>query len=140
MSRVRYDNRKLREIVAKAPERADRWLASVASDIADDIKLQFNTGPAGRTYRRGGIVHIASAPGYPPNVDTGRLRASIRSRRIKRLHYQVEDGTEYGLALEIGSEARKLRPRPFFTPVITEWRQRKLRERIDDLVRGLFGG
>lgn len=140
MTGVRYDNRKLREIIARTPERADRWLASVASDITDDIKLGFGTGPAGRTYRRRRIVHVASAPGYPPNVDTGRLRASLRSRRVARLHYRIEDGTEYGLALEMGSEARNLRPRPFVTPVITEWRVRKLGERVGDLLRGLFNG
>ena len=59
------------------------------------IKSMEESPPLGRTYRsrkKGKMWHIASAPGYPPRVDTGDLIASI-----------IPDVREGELEVEVGS-------------------------------------
>ncbi|MBA7558320.1 hypothetical protein ES705_51119 [subsurface metagenome] len=46
--------------------------------VEGDAKQSMKPG-SGKEYKRGGKIHRASAPGQPPAVDTGRLRASISS-------------------------------------------------------------
>lgn len=113
---------KLLEPLARAGmERACTWVAGF-------VKSSFKPG-TGRRYKRGkGRWHVASVPGVPPAVDSGRLRSSIT--------YQVETtgsevrgliGTnvEYARRLEFGfagvdSRGRKYRQgaRPFLRPAV----------------------
>lgn len=116
---IKIDQRKLKQLIATEPERVDRWLRGVGQQIVGDIKLSFGTSPDGETYQRGNVQHIASQPGYPPNVDTGTLRASIDVRKIGNLRYEVHDGVEYGYWLEMGTEL--IAARPFVAPVFREW-------------------
>ena len=72
MARVQFNMK-----AALAPlDKAQKALVAIGLQLERDIKVSMTTG-TGRTYRRGNIVHVASAPGQPPAVDTGRLRASI---------------------------------------------------------------
>lgn len=41
------------------------------------VKRKLSRSGTGRTYVRGGVVHVASAPGQAPAPDKGRLRNSI---------------------------------------------------------------
>lgn len=122
---IRIDTRKMQRLIQEEPGKVDAWLRGVAQEMVGDIKLSFNTSPAGRSYQRGTVTHIASRAGYPPNVDTGTLRASIDSRKIGNLKYEIHDGVEYGVHLEFGTE--KMAARPFFAPVFDDWQQK-----IDD--------
>lgn len=130
---IKVDQRKLQQLIATEPERVDKWLRGVAQQIVGDIKLSFGTSPDGRAYERGTVTHIASQPGYPPNVDTGTLRASIDSRPVasRKLTYEIHDGVEYGYHLEMGTE--RMEARPFVAPVFNDW-QRKI---MDDAKRNL---
>lgn len=128
---IKVDISKMRRLIQQEPETVDKWLRGVAQEIVGDIKLSFNTSPPGRTYTRGTVTHVASQPGYPPNVDTGTLRASIDSRRLSRMKYEIHDGVEYGYHLEFGTE--RMAARPFFAPVFDDW-QRKIN---DDARRNL---
>lgn len=121
---IRLDTTLLDRLIRDVPEEADRWLRGVGNQIVDEIVLSFGDSPPGREYRRKSVVHVASQPGYPPNVDTGALRASIRLVKIGRLHYQVQDGVEYGAYLEVGTES--IGARPFVAPVFNEWREARL--------------
>lgn len=116
-SNFRLDTKVLDEIIRNTPEQCDKLLRAAAEGIVNDIKVSFNTSPAGRTY--GG--HVASQPGYPPNVDTGALRASMNWQAEGDLRYVVSDGVEYGYWLEEGTD--KMQPRPFVQPVFREWRR-----------------
>jgi hypothetical protein len=120
----RVDMRKLNQIVAKMPSAADDALNAAAHDALAQIQLSFNTSPAGRTYTHGSIEHTASAPGYPPNIDIGNLTASMRVEKAGALEYQVMDGVEYGVYLELGTA--RMAARPFVTPVIEEFRAGEL--------------
>ena len=101
----------------------DKLGRATSEGIINDIKLSFNTSPAGRTYTRGSITHVASVAGYPPNVDTGALRASMHWKDVGDFEWHVMDGVEYGYWLEEGTS--KMQPRPFVRPVFADWRKRK---------------
>ena len=120
----RVDMRRLQTIVSTLPRAADDALNAAAQDALAQIQLSFNSSPAGRTYTHGSVEHTASAPGYPPNVDTGALRASMRVEKAGNLEYQVMDGVEYGVYLELGTA--RMAARPFVTPMIEAMRQGEL--------------
>lgn len=128
--KLKVDKQKLDAIIKNEPEEADRWLRGIAFQIVGDIKLSFGTSPDGRAYQREnngkskGVIHIASVPGYPPNVDTGSLRASIDAERLGHLKYIIHDGVEYGVSLEFGKE--RVAPRPFMKPVFDDWQKKIL--------------
>lgn len=121
MTIIRIDTRRLQQVIASTPGFVDELLASAANEMLGDMQISFNTSPPGETYRRGSVVHVASVKGYPPNVDTGTLRASMRVRRVKRKEYRIEDGVEYGIYLEDGTE--RMGARPFVRPVFEEWQR-----------------
>ena len=113
-SKVVLDTKGLQQLIRTEPQKVERWLKGFAEAMVTDIKLSMNTSPAGQSYTRGGITHVASQPNYPPNVDIGTLRASIRQEKVSELTYHISDGVEYGLYLEDGTE--NMAPRPFMQP------------------------
>jgi len=115
-SEIRLDTRMLDALIASLPGNLDEWLAGEAQEIVNDVVLSFNTSPAGRSYTRGSVTHVASQVGNPPNVDLETLRASIRWEKVSHLHFQVMDGVEYGIALEDGTE--RMGARPFMAPAV----------------------
>lgn len=128
---VKIDVSKLRELKREMPGRFDDALRAAAEEIATDIKLSFNTSPAGQTYKRGNVTHVASQPGYPPNVDIGTLKNSIRAiRGNHQFEHYIVDGVQYGIFLELGTE--RMKARPFFTPVMENWRNRKFANFLSD--------
>lgn len=68
-------------------------------------------GSTGRTYTRGSVTHVASAPGEAPNTDTGKLVSSIKIQKDAKL-FTVAVGTdlEYGKFLEFGTTRMAARP------------------------------
>jgi len=109
VTNITLNTRKLDEILRNTPDKINDWMDGVAQEIVNDIKLSFGTSP--------------SAPGDPPGVDTGALRASMRWERGGQFQRIVYDGVEYGVYLEYGTS--KMSARPFISPVFFEW-QRKL--------------
>lgn len=115
-----YDFSGMRAHVATLPLKIDVLLDAAAEGIVTDIKLSFGTGPAGLEYDRGSRgVHVASQPGYPPNVDTSALTNSMHWERAGSREREIMDGVEYGIDLEDGTE--RIAPRPFMRPVFDEW-------------------
>lgn len=98
-------------------------LADVGVVVSNRVRQKLSTPGGGRTYRRGRVAHVASAPGKPPAVDTGRLRASYtwRLERDARGPY-VEIGTNvlYAPMLEFGT--RYMAARPHLRPAVNEVR------------------
>jgi len=120
------DTEGIDNLLARMDGIADRWLAGVAEAIVTDVKLSFGSSPDGRRYTRGSIEHVASQGGYPPNVDLGTLRASIRQQKIHAHERWISDGVEYGVYLEIGTE--RIAPRPFMRPA------------FDRIIKEVLGG
>ena len=117
---VTFEHRVLDLIINNSSEHLDQWLRAVGQEMLNDVKLSFGTSPAGETYVRRSVAHVASQAGYPPNVDTGALRASMRVEEVGELYYRLQDGVKYGYWLEIGTP--RMRKRPFVVPVVEKWR------------------
>ena len=118
-----FDKRKLQDLIRNQPALRDRLLDSAAESVVTDVKLSFGTSPDGRRHEVGqGVVHIASRAGYPPNVDTGALRASIRAVKKGNAVRWVQDGVEYGVWLELGTA--RMAARPFIAPAFRRLAQR----------------
>jgi len=125
---IRIDTRKMQRLIQEEPRIVDQWLRGVADEMLGDIVLSFNTSPPGAAYKRGDNFHIASQPGYPPNIDSGTLQNAMTSAPAGRLKYEIRAGTEYAYHLEMGTE--NMAPRPFVGPVFDDWQGK-----IDDDAR-----
>lgn len=88
-------------VPASAKQRVDRALAAVAHLVEADAK--------------------SAAP-----VDTGALKNSIQTRRVRSLEHEVAVGVEYGAYVEFGTV--RMGARPYLTPAVE--RQRAAFERI----------
>lgn len=113
MRGVVLDDRVLKQLIRVLPGRMDSLIGEATGEIAAEIVERLG-GPS------------PSAPGEPPGEDTGELRANISSTKVAEHEYMVYSPTEYAPHLEFGTE--KMDKRPFFTPIIEDWRARKLIE------------
>lgn len=120
--------------VRTAEEQSSRLMALM---LVNKITFLLSQPGTGRLYDRGRTKkgykrkpHRASAPGEPPAVDTGRLRASIGFERLGPWTYRVGTGVEYAGYLEFGTigpeyTGGRILPRPFMRPALAavkgEW-------------------
>lgn len=128
---IKIDLSGLERLMREEPGKVETWLDSVAESIVTDVKLSFGTSPPGESYTRGGVTHVASQPGYPPNVDIGTLTNTIRQEKTGTLERTVMDGVEYGIYLEDGTE--HIDPRPFMRPAFDRARQTVERDAANNL-------
>ncbi len=127
-SSITLDRRALEQLIASAPDRADAALEQAAQTGLELARSSFDTSPEGRAYRRHRRVYVASQPGYPPNVDTGRLRRALTIERPGPLRRTITTGdVDYAAALEFG--ARRMAARPFLRPMLAT---------LADLLPGFF--
>lgn len=80
---------------------------------------------------RGGVQgkgHIPSAPGEPPNRDTGQLDQSVQAKKTGELTAETSASAPYAAALEFGTS--KMEERPFMRPAT-----QKNRAKIERLAR-----
>lgn len=61
-----------------------------------------------------GAGHIPSAPGDPPNRDTGNLDQNVKANKTGQLTAEVVSEAPYSAALEFGTS--KMGERPFMRP------------------------
>ena len=82
----------------------------------------------GRTYRRGGITHQASAAGEAPASDTGFLVSNIThnlATKGQTMTAKVLSNAKYSKFLEYGT--RKMEERPFLQPAL-EQNKKKIKD------------
>ena len=98
-------------------------------------KKGIQRGPkSGKTYRRGNVVHQASAPGQYPATDTGRLASSVMVNLPTPASMFGEVGTNviYGPMLEFGTS--RMAARPWLLPSFTQAKigiEKKLRANLE---------
>jgi phage gpG-like protein len=96
---------------------SDTVILETMTDLVTDTQAfaiqGIQRGPkSGRTYRRGNVVHTASAPGQYPATDTGRLASSVRAELPTEASMTARVGTSvaYGPMLEFGTSRMAARP------------------------------
>lgn len=95
----------------------DEVVLDAITDIVTDTHALavagIQRGPkTGARYRRGGVVHQASAPGQYPASDTGRLASNVRFElpTPSNLTGRVGTNIAYGPYLEFGTSRMAARP------------------------------
>lgn len=68
-----------------------------------------------------GKGHVASAPGQPPNQDSGVLGGNIETNQIAPLVVEVSSNAPYAAPLEFGTS--KMEARPYMAPARDAKRQ-----------------
>lgn len=109
---------------------AKKAALKMALAIETDIKNRMSEPGQGIEYG----AHTASAPGDPPAVDTGALRASIVSRETSN-GATVSTHMEYAVYLELGTS--RMAPRPVWIPVAQEVSGRAVAVCRDGIADGL---
>jgi hypothetical protein len=99
-----------------------RGLIRTFADLIEQrVRLSMKLSKTGRPYiRPGGDVHVASAPGEAPAVDTGALISSIQTQ-FGMGGLEAEVGVFGGLGkypyyLEHGTPAGRMAARPYMKP------------------------
>lgn len=129
-SQVRVDKRALAQILHEADGRQDDLLDALALEGERIVKMSFGTSRgSGRVYH-GKIIRVTSAPGDPPDVQTGKLLNSIYVRTPKRGQRVIGTDVDYAPHLEFGTS--KMAARPFMRPMLEE-----LRGKVDAIARSV---
>ena len=108
---------KIPKITAELERRAALLVKKTAFQIESHIKTSMAEEKHGREYKRGRRVHVASAPGESPAVDSDTLRDSIQTQ-VEGLSAVVGTNVEYAAVLEFGGA--RMAPRPAWGPAFEE--------------------
>lgn len=93
-------SKRLKNMRASAAREAGKAIFAAADALKVDAQISITTGSIS------GKGHIPSAPGEPPNQDTGHLANNIESVRTGPLTSEVSSNAEYSAPLEFGSERK----------------------------------
>lgn len=96
-----------------------RALYAVADDIAKDAQISISTGAVS------GKDHAPSAPGEPPNNDSGVLAGNIEPVAVGPLKAEVSSNAVYAAAQEFGTST--LPERPYMRPAAAKNRPNALK-------------
>lgn len=106
--RMEFENRLRKLTGAAVVAAAGRVVAAGAEMIRAEAHRSISAGSVS------GKGHVPSAPGEPPNRDTGVLQAHIVTTRPDALTAAVESRATYAAALEFGTS--KMAARPYVRP------------------------
>lgn len=114
---------RLRKLAGSDMERTvGKALFAAGELIQTEAQISITTGSVS------GKNHVPSAPGEPPNNDTGVLANNIETVQKEPLLVEVSSNAPYSAALEYGTS--KMASRPFMRPA----RDKKRRE-VEQLVK-----
>lgn len=104
----------LSQVVSGLHRQVSRVVEETAIGIETHMKENIQEEKHGRAYSRGGVVHIASAPGEAPATDTGFLVNSISHEMTGETSAVIGAAAEYAPHLEFGTV--HIAARPFMGP------------------------
>lgn len=138
MARLLRGSEKLLRKLQSLSTGANQEIASALNETAFKINEKMvnsvqESGSSGREYTRGNKKHVASAPGSPPNTDTGQLVRSMYVDRATANHLVARIGADapYAKYLEFGTS--RMDARPFLEPAFNEFKD-EVNEKIRDLI------
>lgn len=116
----------------KVEAAVSRFVRKGAAQIEQDLKISMSEPKSGHEYKRKKKVHVASAPGESPGVDSSNLIGSpsvqsvvsaipdkgIRTVIENSLEAKIGTAVEYALYLEAGTAT--IAPRPLWEKTATE--------------------
>lgn len=110
--------RKIDGVVAKRMQRMVQRYERI-------VQEKFREEKSGREYVRRSRIHVASAPGEAPAIDTGRLRQAV-THQITRVGLAAYEGVigvalaaaKYAKFLEFGTS--RMEPRPVWLPSLMQ--------------------
>ncbi len=106
------------ELMQKVEAAISRFVRKSALYIEGEIKSSMAEPKSGNEYKRGtDKIHVASAPGESPAVDSSNLIGSIMPQ-IKTLEAKVGTPVEYAQYLETGTS--RIDSRPVWEKTATE--------------------
>lgn len=89
-------NAKISRLTRDMKQQVGAAVYAVAGEVQSDAQISLSTGAVG------GKNHQPSAPGTPPNSDTGSLANSIEVEQLAPLRAQVVVHSPYGAIQELG--------------------------------------
>ena len=123
---VKVDMTKLLDIERRAPGRIDKAIAKLALTCQAEIVENFSASSP-------------SSPGQPPGVDTGALRASVHTEKVKAREHKCVASTEYAIYLEYGTlnedGSTRMAARPFMLPAV-ERTKRQIGAIMESVIEG----
>lgn len=121
----------LPQILRRLPQAAMEIVQETLDEIDATVKQGMRGPKSGRAYYRRGRIHIASAAGEMPAVDTAELIQSLTKLTVRRDYkgYYYTDDPKAPM-LEYGT-GRGIAPRPFMTPAAERARRNFLRKGRD---------
>lgn len=124
-------------IMRKVRQAAMEAVYDGALSVEEEATRLIETGSkTGRTYRRRGVVHQASAPGEAPASDSGRLKQSSTVEVDKNeISSTVTWRTLYAAMLEFGTAL--MLPRPFARVALANKRA-EFTQAIREAIRGVL--
>lgn len=126
---LRFDVEVSPEATRQMAGQASMVIRAMAAGIVTEMRRLMSLPKTGRAYRRGlRAIHIASAPGQAPAVDTGTLTNSINFQMQGELQATVTVNAEYAAYLEYGT--RHMAARPYARPAI---------DKVRDQFKGILG-
>lgn len=109
------------DAIQQLGDQAAPVIRAMASGIVAEMKRLMSLPKSGLAYRRGRTaIHIASAPGEAPAMDTGTLSASINFAMRDELNALISINAEYAAYLEYGTI--RMARRPYVEPALDKVR------------------
>lgn len=108
MARRKSIDKLLRTVYAHAVPEVTKALFAAGEMIAVEAQISITAGAVS------GKFHVPSAPGEPPNNDTGVLAGNIETNQIGLLRVEVSSNAPYASDLEFGTS--KIAARPYMAP------------------------
>lgn len=99
------------ELMQKLDAAIGRFVRKGAGYIEGELKTSMTAAKSGKQYKRGKDgIHIASAPGESPAVDSSNLIGSIQQIFPSTLEAKIGTNVEYAVMLEAGTSRMAARP------------------------------
>lgn len=119
MIAIRVENQ-VPELMQKLYDGMSRFVRKGADYIEGQMTASMAAGKSGREYKRQDSIHIASAPGESPAVDSGNFINDLSIIYDSSIEARIGTTLDYPALLETGTPGGKISPRPLWAKTVAE--------------------